>query len=70
MLTVNTQIHKPNKGKKSSNGWSSAGKGWFFAPDDFAMSTVFMTDDFTRFSHRSRRRWDLVEYLRDLFSKK
>ena len=70
MVTIETQVQKSNKKKKPSYGWRSAGNGWFYAPDDFSMTTTFMTDDFTKFSHRSRRRWDLVEYFKDIFSKK
>ena len=51
-------------------GWVSAGNGWYFAPDGFAQTTAFFTDDFEKFSRRSRARWDLLNYLRTIFSNK
>jgi hypothetical protein len=51
-------------------GWVAAEDGWFYAPDDFAQTTAFISDDFEKFSLRSRSRWDLLEYLKAVFSTK
>jgi len=70
MIANKVQVKQLRKSRKPSTAWVSAGDGWFYAPDDFAQSTAFLSDDFTKFSRRSRRRWDLIEFFKDFFSKK
>jgi hypothetical protein len=48
-------------------GWVKEGKGWYYAPNDFAQQTAFISEDFEKFAKRSRARWDLIEYLRAIF---
>lgn len=48
-------------------GWVKKGNGWYYAPDDFAQSTAYTTDEFANFSRRSRARWNFFEYIRSYF---
>jgi hypothetical protein len=54
----------------TSDGWVSSDDGWYFAPDGFAQGTNYLTDEFVLFARKSRRRWDILEYLKYFFEKK
>ncbi len=54
---------------KPINGWVNEGHGWYYAPHDFAQNTSYITNEFARFSRRSRARWNIFEYLRAVMTK-
>jgi len=55
--------NRSHKNNKPRFGWVGAGNGWFFAPNDFAHDTAFITPEYFKFAERMRARWDLLEYI-------
>jgi len=58
------------KSQKPLFGWQEQKDGWLVAPDDFAQSTAFITDEYDWWSEKMRSRWDLVEYIKTYFKLK
>lgn len=66
MKTNNKGQRKNVHQRKPIIGWVSEGKGWYFAPEDFAQNTSFLTKEFEEFAKKSRSRWDIFEYIKTL----
>ncbi len=68
---MKTQNKRQKKDKrKPIIGWVSEGNGWYFAPEDFAQNTSFLTPEFEEFARKSRARWDIFEYIKALLNSK
>lgn len=70
MCISEKQVEKLRKERRPVNGWVNIENGWFYAPDGFAQTTAFITEEFESFSRQSRSRWSLFEYFRNLFNRR
>jgi hypothetical protein len=66
-LTDNT---KNIEQEKPFFGWEEKPDGWLVAPDDFAQSTSFITDEYDWWTEKMRARWDLIEYVKTYMNQK